>query len=195
LILLGITGQEAKAELFNLNSSNTNFGIAAPFATVNQIETGLPSGVSVRFVVSVSASAAAAGGTLGEFALNIASANVTNATLVSFSSTPTTASPYTLTKNQPNSVSSAGHFNLDLSAGNESNANRYTTATYDFSGFTSANLVPNENGNLFVVHLFLPNVTGFAFGGTVVPEPSSLAIAGLGALGFVGYGLRRRPKK
>src|SRR4051812_40430151 len=82
LILLGITGQEAKAELFNLNSSNTNFGIAAPFATVNQIETGLPSGVSVRFVVSVSASAAAAGGTLGEFALNIASANVTNATLV-----------------------------------------------------------------------------------------------------------------
>jgi hypothetical protein len=28
-----------------------------------------------------------------------------------------------------------------------------------------------------------------------IPEPSSLAIAGLGALGFVGYGLRRRVKK
>jgi len=29
----------------------------------------------------------------------------------------------------------------------------------------------------------------------VTPEPSSMAIAGLGALGFVGYGLRRRVKK
>jgi len=29
----------------------------------------------------------------------------------------------------------------------------------------------------------------------VVPEPSTLAIAGLGALGFIGYGLRRRFKK
>jgi hypothetical protein len=29
----------------------------------------------------------------------------------------------------------------------------------------------------------------------VVPEPSTLALAGLGALGFVGYGLRRRLKK
>lgn len=30
---------------------------------------------------------------------------------------------------------------------------------------------------------------------TAVPEPSALAIAGLGALGFLGYGLRRRVKK
>jgi len=30
---------------------------------------------------------------------------------------------------------------------------------------------------------------------TGVPEPSTLAIAGLGVLGFVGYGLRRRVKK
>jgi len=29
----------------------------------------------------------------------------------------------------------------------------------------------------------------------VVPEPSTMAIAGLGALGFIGYGLRRRLKK
>jgi len=29
----------------------------------------------------------------------------------------------------------------------------------------------------------------------VVPEPSTMAIAGLGALGFIGYGLRRRRKK
>lgn len=30
---------------------------------------------------------------------------------------------------------------------------------------------------------------------TAVPEPSTMAIAGLGALGFVGFGLRRRLKK
>jgi len=30
---------------------------------------------------------------------------------------------------------------------------------------------------------------------TAVPEPSTLAVAGLGALGFIGYGLRRRLKK
>jgi hypothetical protein len=33
------------------------------------------------------------------------------------------------------------------------------------------------------------------FSEAVVPEPQSLAIAGLGALGFIGYGLRRRLKK
>lgn len=37
--------------------------------------------------------------------------------------------------------------------------------------------------------------TGFATEGPVVPEPSSMAIAGLGALGFAAYGLRRRLKK
>lgn len=33
------------------------------------------------------------------------------------------------------------------------------------------------------------------FSQTAVPEPSTMAIAGLGALGFIGYGLRRRLKK
>jgi hypothetical protein len=37
--------------------------------------------------------------------------------------------------------------------------------------------------------------TGFAGDAATVPEPSTLAIAGLGALGFVGFGLRRRLKK
>jgi hypothetical protein len=49
-----------------------------------------------------------------------------------------------------------------------------TAATFSF-GTTPGNNVP---GN--------PNV---------VPEPSTMAIAGLGALGFMGYGLRRRLKK
>jgi hypothetical protein len=46
-----------------------------------------------------------------------------------------------------------------------------------------------------------PTVTAFTNAGLLIdspkpiPEPSTLAIAGLGALGFVGYGLRRRLKK
>jgi len=41
------------------------------------------------------------------------------------------------------------------------------------------------------------NVTGGPGGGGpgTVPEPSTLAIAGLGALGFIGFGVRRRLKK
>ena len=38
--------------------------------------------------------------------------------------------------------------------------------------------------------------SGFNYGGTssvtAVPEPSTMAIAGIGALGMIGYGLRRR---
>jgi hypothetical protein len=36
------------------------------------------------------------------------------------------------------------------------------------------------------------SITFNASTGTAVPEPSSMAIAGLGALGMIGYGLRRR---
>jgi hypothetical protein len=47
------------------------------------------------------------------------------------------------------------------------------------------------------------HIQGFADGGSdsyinnpnPIPEPSTMAIAGLGALGFVGYGLRRRRSK
>jgi hypothetical protein len=37
--------------------------------------------------------------------------------------------------------------------------------------------------------------SGALFADSVVPEPSTLAVATLGALGFIGYGLRRRLKK
>jgi hypothetical protein len=63
-------------------------------------------------------------------------------------------------------------------------------------GGTSALLIINTNAPLFVPGTLTvqdgltANMRGFS--PTLTPEPSSLAIAGLGALGFVGYGLRRR---
>jgi hypothetical protein len=48
-------------------------------------------------------------------------------------------------------------------------------------------LGPNSLANL--------TITTRALTTNPVPEPSTLAVAGLGALGFMGYGLRRRLRK
>jgi len=52
------------------------------------------------------------------------------------------------------------------------NAVYYTAGTYSFQDGVTAN--------------------GVGFAPTLVPEPSTMALVGLGALGFVAYGLRRR---
>jgi hypothetical protein len=92
------------------------------------------------------------------------------------------------------------------------------THTSDTISFTLTNLsgtwasavnvlTPNADGNDAAAHIFVTSspagatngaiATGYAgeTGGAVVPEPSTMALAGLGALGFLGYGLRRRSKK
>jgi len=63
-------------------------------------------------------------------------------------------------------------------------------------GSTSALLIVNTNatnftsGTLTVQDGLTANLKGFS--PTVAPEPSTMALAGLGALGLIGYGLRRR---
>jgi hypothetical protein len=69
-------------------------------------------------------------------------------------------------------------------------------------------LTENSNGALAAAHVGILNTGGTAFTKTGfvagnetgpppinTPEPSTMALAGLGALGFLGYGLRRRLKK
>jgi MYXO-CTERM domain-containing protein len=65
------------------------------------------------------------------------------------------------------------------------------TATYVISapGVTSSSIITN------VVFSFGTTAGDTSPGTPSTPEPSSMAIAGLGALGFLGYGLRRRLKK
>jgi hypothetical protein len=72
--------------------------------------------------------------------------------------------------------------------------------------FATDVLTANANGTLVGAHIavFASNdvvnsdqlATGFVANGGAVstPEPSAMAIAGLAALGFTGYGLRRRLK-
>jgi hypothetical protein len=88
------------------------------------------------------------------------------------------------------------------------------TVTKNSGTWSSASNVLASNGapnNAFIAaHVYVAQVsdstvdehngalaTGFVANGgaTSVPEPSTMAIAALGALGFIGYGLRRRLKK
>jgi hypothetical protein len=65
------------------------------------------------------------------------------------------------------------------------------TNTFDFLVFNTGN--PPNNGPTDGPTGLL--VTALAATAVAVPEPSTMAIAGLGAIGFIGYGLRRRKAK
>jgi len=58
------------------------------------------------------------------------------------------------------------------------------TGNYALSSITQIDIVS-------LAHPSLVDTTGSAIA-TAVPEPSTMAIAGLGALGMIGYGIRRR---
>jgi hypothetical protein len=67
---------------------------------------------------------------------------------------------------------------------------------FNSSGFDAAAHVVVFNTNDVVNgHQIATGFVGEASSPVTVPEPSTMALAGLGALGFLGYGLRRRLKK
>jgi hypothetical protein len=189
LILLVNAGQPAKADTYNLNSADQPFTGSAPYASV-VIST--PSAGSVRFDVTVLTSPT---DTLGEFAFN------TDLSGVKASNFTTMPSGWSVSANS--AMDGFGKFGFDV--GNTSASTRHHQVTIILTGLAATTLshfeIGNSKGNLFAVHLFQPSLTGYVAGGDKVliqtlsvPEPSTLAIAGSGTLGFIGFGLHRRKK-
>lgn len=108
-----------------------------------------------------------------------------------------------------NQLDGFGVFNVNI---NQSSASTlYSTITFRVTdsqaNWTTVSQVLNGNSQGYFVAAHINSgavdsqgngITGFSTNGpppTATPEPSTLAIAGLGALAFMGYGLRRRMKK
>jgi hypothetical protein len=101
-----------------------------------------------------------------------------------------------------------GVFNLTINShdGFPNSASSITVSLSGGSWSSAANvLTANNDGESVAAHIFVTSspanasngalATGFAADSPATPEPSTMAIAGFGALGFVGYCLRRRLKK
>jgi hypothetical protein len=101
---------------------------------------------------------------------NILTVSFTNATLAVTGGAPTLSGNATISANFGNPLGQPESFSLALSGANP---------TVGMGSFGFTNFTANDDNTASAVI-------------TAVPEPSAMAIAGLGALGFIGYGLRRR---
>jgi hypothetical protein len=183
LVFLAIASGEIRADVYDLNSANAAFTGGPPYASV-QITS--PAAGEIKFVITALTSST---DTIGEFAFNTSLSGIT---ANKFTTLP---SGWSVSTNS--NISTFGRFSFDV--GNPSAGTRQHQATIILTGLSSTALadfeVENSKGNLFVVHLFQPSLTGYAGGGTLLsgmPEPSSLAIATVGAVALLGYSVRRR---
>ena len=196
LILLGITGQAAKADLYSFDSSNGDPN-SGPYGSV----TVTGGGTTVTITVT-----AASGYQLNSFGFNVASGT-----------TLALSSPFSISPNwsiSPGNGSSGvgsqnqgglgpyGKFSYKVS---DESASDVTSLTITVSGtsLTTAQFEGLSTGGTSVTFAAHMKPYGGGSGNTymygahpsaVTPEPSTLALAGLGTLGFIGYGLRRRLK-
>jgi hypothetical protein len=92
----------------------------------------------------------------------------------------------TLSANQPHStLSFTSNFTPAFPLGTPTGAN------FTFTSVTPL-LHTNGSGSTETIAAFTGSTSGNMSATAAVPEPSTMAIAGLGALGMIGYGLRRR---
>src|SRR5262249_33436854 len=101
-----------------------------------------------------------------------------------------------------------GAFNLTIDAPNSNLGNSASQISFTVTdlggtwGSVADVLTGNNKGNILAAHVGawdgvstgFGTLTGYVDHATLAPEPSTVALAGLGALGFIGYGLRRRLK-
>jgi hypothetical protein len=113
---------------------------------------------------------------------------------------------WTRPSNEGSGFDGWGKFQHELDGNTNGAANKDTTATFTISGsgltLTGFNTLSDNNTAYFALHLVpLNGSTTLQAAATnaatpvPTPEPSTVALAILGAIGFVGYGVRQRWKK
>jgi len=194
---------------YTLAIGNGGMGVPGPFGTVDVTRTSTTTATVTWTGLDSSGGQHFLFGDGGSLALNLSSA------LTGYSVVGTPSQPQTPVN---------GFQIVSTTSGNEDGFGNFNTQWNFFDGFgysvrsitlnitasganwlTDSDVTTTLNGDGYRVagHIFTANAnytdrgtTGYAVNGTpAVPEPSSMAIAGLGALGFVAYGLRRRMKK
>jgi hypothetical protein len=199
VFLAATAGHEASAsEVIGLNLSNFNApkDAAGNYAYVTKSLTESGGSTTVDFVVS----GAVAGTSIDEFGFNTSSSvpTLTASNFHLYQGSTTGGTPLTFTLQTPGNMDGFGSFKYDIGGGSfSSNTSQTVLVELIYTG-TSNTLadfdVKNANGNEFAAHLKAPGATGFVSGPSTpaVPEPASLATAGLGVLMGLGYAWRRR---
>jgi len=220
-LALTLSAGRASASLeiatFNLTDSNMGSGFTGPFVKVTVDLTdathatltfdSLTNGGYTYLLAAGGGAGAAAGNISGSFSL------------LSFSGTPYESGAPALSDGGSGNMDGYGSFNQRVSTGAGGPDNAYTQITFtvlntsgswtDTGTGTGGVFEGNDKGNFLAAHIgaLASGEDAFAKTGdadhatrqTVItatsPEPSTMALAALGTLGFLGYGLRRRLSK
>jgi hypothetical protein len=199
-LMLGGGGASADVVTYNLATANSDLsGFTGPYAqvAVNRADnkhatitfTSLTNGGYTYWLIAHGA--AAVNLNASSFTANLKS---DNGTFSKFTS--------------DNNLSEFGRFNLVVDNKSAGPTDRATTISFQVTDnggtWSSARsvLAANSKGQIAASHVGALasgstnfKQTGYVSGAVApVPEPSAMAIAGLGALGFIGYGLRRLKK-
>jgi hypothetical protein len=175
-------GTSLGAELFNATTDVVNTSGVAHTVVVNVTETDFTAPTTPAELTA----------SVGPVTLRLASSNAGGTASASFlgsSSVGTSAfgsqiastNSYTASGTATKSTGSVTLANANLTNGS------FVSHSTPFSMTVSESVTLgiNTSGHIEIDSNFNPNVSA-------VPEPSSIVLAGLGALGMIGYGLRRR---
>jgi hypothetical protein len=209
LALAWSSPSQADTITYSVSTPNSALsGLPGPYATAT-INLTSPTMATVTFMSLTNSGNIYLLGDGGSVDVNVNATSFTLGTITG-SNAGTGFTPGPWSDGGSGNIGSSGNFNQTINSfdgfTHSSDTISFTLTNTSGTWASAANvLAANNDGNFVAVHIFVTSspanaangasVTGFAGGANVVPEPSTLAIAGLGALGLVGFGLRRRRMK